>query len=218
MKKGLTELVFILDKSGSMSGMETDTIGGFNGMLEKQKAVEGECCLTTVLFDNRYELLHDRMDILAVSPITEQEYQVGGSTALLDAIGRTINKIGNAQKHTTEDFRAEKVLFVIITDGEENASREFSSGRIKQMIENQKTRYGWEFIFLGANIDAVETARQFGIGADRAQDFHADKAGVQLNFCVMSEAVTTYRKRSAMPEGWSDKIKKDYKNRGGHSS
>ena len=134
MKKGLTELVFILDKSGSMCGLEADTIGGFNSMLRKQKAIEGECRITTVLFDNNYELLHDRIDIKAVSPITEKEYQVGGSTALLDAIGKTINKIVNAQKHTAKEYRAEKVMFVIITDGEENSSREYSAECIRQMI------------------------------------------------------------------------------------
>lgn len=214
MKKGLTELVFILDKSGSMSGLETDTIGGYNSMLEKQKVVEGECRITTVLFDNKYELLHDRIDIRAVSPITEKEYQVGGSTALLDAIGRTIHKIGNAQKHTANDYRAEKVLFVIITDGEENSSREYSAEKIKALIEQQKKNYGWEFIFLGANIDAVETAGRFGISADRAQNYHADREGVELNFRVMSEAVATFRACSAMPEGWNNEIQKDYKKRG----
>ncbi|MEW6696110.1 MAG: vWA domain-containing protein [Bacillota bacterium] len=214
MKKGLTELVFILDKSGSMGGLETDTIGGYNSML-KQKAVEGECHITTVLFDNNYELLHDRIDIKAVSPITEKEYQVGGSTALLDAIGRTIHKIGNAQKHTAADYRAEKVMFVIITDGEENSSREYSSEKVKAQIERQKTKYGWEFIFLGANINAVETASRFGVSADRAQNFHADNEGVELNFRVMSEAVATFRECAAMPEGWNDEIQKDYKRRGG---
>lgn len=215
MKKGLTELVFILDKSGSMGGLETDTIGGYNSMLAKQQAVEGECHITTVLFDNNYELLHDRIDIKAVSPITEKEYQVGGSTALLDAIGRTIHKIGNAQKHTADDYRAEKVMFVIITDGEENSSREYSAEKIKAQIERQKTKYGWEFIFLGANIDAVETASRFGISADRAQNYHADNQGVELNFRVMSEAVATFRECDAMPEGWNDEIQKDYKRRGG---
>ncbi|GIP16194.1 hypothetical protein J40TS1_18360 [Paenibacillus montaniterrae] len=214
MKKGLTELVFILDKSGSMSGLEKDTIGGYNSMLEKQKVVEGECRITTVLFDNKYELLHDRIDIRAVSPITEKEYQVGGSTALLDAIGRTIHKIGNAQKHTANDYRAEKVLFVIITDGEENSSREYSAEKIKALIEQQKKNYGWEFIFLGANIDAVETAGRFGISADRAQNYHADREGVELNFRVMSEAVATFRACSAMPEGWYNEIQMDYKKRG----
>lgn len=215
MKKGLTELVFILDKSGSMGGLETDTIGGFNSMLKKQQAVEGECRITTVLFDNRYELLHDRIDIKAVSPITEKEYQVGGSTALLDAVGRTIHKIGNAQKNTADDYRAEKVMFVIITDGEENSSREYSSDKVKALIERQKTKYGWEFIFLGANIDAVETAGRFGISADRAQNFRADSEGVNLNFRVMSEAVATFRECSAMPESWNAEIQKDYKERGG---
>lgn len=215
MKKGLTELVFILDKSGSMGGLEADTIGGYNSMLEKQKAIEGECHITTVLFDNSYELIHDRIDIKAVSPITEKEYSVGGSTALLDAIGITIHKIGNVQKHTADDYRAEKVMFVIITDGEENSSREYSSEKVKAQIERQKERYGWEFIFLGANIDAVETASRFGIGADRAQNYHADSEGVELNFSVMSEAVATFRKSSIMPDDWNDKIKKDYKRRGG---
>ena len=215
MKKGLTELVFILDKSGSMGGLESDTIGGYNSMLEKQKAVEGECHITTVLFDNNYELLHDRIDIKAVSPITEKEYSVGGSTALLDAIGMTINKIGNAQKHTADDYRAEKVMFVIITDGEENSSREYSTEKVKAQIERQKEKYGWEFIFLGANIDAVETANRFGIGADRAQNYHADSEGVELNFSVMSEAVAAFRKTSAMPDDWNDKIQKDFKRRGG---
>ena len=180
MKKGLTELVFVLDKSGSMSGLEKDTIGGFNSMLEKQKEVDGECLITTVLFDNGYELLHDRIDIRAVSPITEKEYSVGGSTALLDAIGRTINKIGNAQRHTSDEFRAENVMIVIITDGEENSSREYSSDKVKAQIQRQKEKYGWEFVFLGANIDAVETASRFGIAPDRAQNYHADGEGKAL--------------------------------------
>ena len=214
MKKGLTELVFILDKSGSMGGLETDTIGGYNAMLAKQQEVEGECHITTVLFDNNYELLYDRIDIKAVSPISEKEYQVGGSTALLDAIGRTIHKIGNAQKHTADDYRAEKVMFVIITDGEENSSREYSAEKIKAQIERQKEKYGWEFVFLGANIDAIETAGRFGISADRAQNYHSDSEGIELNFRVMSEAVAEYRECSEIPKGWNNDIQKDYKKRG----
>jgi uncharacterized protein YegL len=216
MKKGLTELVFILDKSGSMSGLEKDTIGGYNTMLEKQKAIQGECHITTVLFDNNYELLHDRFDIRAVSPITENEYQVGGSTALLDAIGRTIHKIGNAQKHTAEDYRAEKVMFVIITDGEENSSREYSLAKIKAQIERQKTNYGWEFIFLGANIDAVQTAGRFGISADRAVEYLADSEGTNLNFRVMSAAVAEFREKRKISEEHFEEIRKDVKKRGPH--
>ena len=215
MKKGLTELVFILDKSGSMGGLEKDTIGGYNSMLEKQKAVPGECLITTVLFDNDYELLHDRIDIRAGSPITEKEYAVGGSTALLDAIGRTIHKIGNAQMNTADDYRAEKVMFVIITDGEENSSREYSAEKVKAQIQRQKEKYDWEFIFLGANIDAVETAGRFGIAPDRAQNYHADSEGTALNFSVMSDAVATFRKCKEVPVSWSEKIEKDYKRRGG---
>ncbi len=215
MKKGLTELVFILDKSGSMSGLENDTIGGYNSMLAKQQAVKGECHITTVLFDNNYELLHDRIDIKVVSPITEKEYFVGGSTALLDAIGKTIKKIGNAQKHTADDYRAEKVMFVIITDGEENASHEYSSDKVNAQIEHQKTEYHWEFIFLGANIDAVQTAAQFGIAPDRAVDYLADSEGTELNFKVMSAAVTTFREAGAVDGACFEEIRKDVRRRGG---
>lgn len=215
MKKNLTELVFILDRSGSMSGLEKDTIGGYNSMLEQQRKVDGECVITTVLFDNRYELLHDRIDIRAVAPITEKEYFVGGSTALLDAIGKNIHKIGTAQKNTAEDYRAEKVMFVIITDGEENASRHYSSMQVKEMIQRQKERYGWEFIFLGANIDAVETAGRFGIDADRAVDYVPDGEGTELNFRMMSETVASFRKCGAVPTACLDEIRKDMKKRGG---
>jgi uncharacterized protein YegL len=215
MKKGLTELVFILDKSGSMSGLEADTIGGYNSMLAKQQAVEGECHITTVLFDHGYELLHDRIDIKAVSPITEQEYQVGGSTALLDAIGRTVHKIGNAQRHTADDYRAEKVMFVIITDGEENASRKYSAEKVKAQIERKKTKYGWEFIFLGANIDAVETAGRFGIAPDRAVDYLADSEGTELNFRAMNKAVMSFREASCIDNSVFEEIHKDVRKRGG---
>lgn len=215
MKKNLTELVFILDKSGSMSGLEKDTIGGYNSMLEQQRKVDGECVITTVLFDNHYELLHDRIDIRAIQPITAKEYFVGGSTALLDAIGKTIHKIGTVQKNTTEDYRAEKVMFVIITDGEENASRHYSSMQIREMIQRQKERYGWEFIFLGANIDAVETAGRFGIDADQAVDYVPDGEGTELNFRMMSETVATFRECGAVPTACLDEIRKDMKKRGG---
>ena len=215
MKKNLTELVFILDKSGSMSGLEKDTIGGYNSMLEQQRKVDGECVITTVLFDNCYELLHDRIDIRAVRPISEREYFVGGSTALLDAIGKTIHKIGTAQKNTAEDYRAEKVMFVIITDGEENSSRQYSSTQVKKMIQRQKERYGWEFIFLGANIDAVETAGRFGIDADRAVDYVPDSEGTELNFRMMSETAAAFRKYGAVPTACLDEIRKDMKKRGG---
>lgn len=215
MKKNLTELVFILDKSGSMSGLKKDTIGGYNAMLEQQRKVDGECVITTVLFDNRYALLHDRIDIRAIQSISEKEYFVGGSTALLDAIGKTIHKIGTAQKNTAEDYRAEKVMFVIITDGEENASRHYSSVQVKEMIQRQKERYGWEFIFLGANIDAVETAGRFGIGADRAVDYVPDGEGTELNFRMMSETAAAFRECGAVPTACLDEIRKDMKKRGG---
>mgnify|MGYP001002765098 FL=1 len=217
MKTNLTELVFILDKSGSMSGLEKDTIGGYNAMLEKQKALDGEALITTVLFDNNYELLYDRIDIRAVSPITETEYFVGGSTALLDAIGVTINKIANAHKHTAEDYRADKVLFVITTDGMENASREYDYGKIKAMVEGQKSEYGWEFIFLGANIDAIDVAGRFGIAPDRVQNYHADSKGTSLNFEVTAQAIASYRESGILEEDWGDKIKADYERRGGKS-
>jgi uncharacterized protein YegL len=215
MKRKSTELVFILDKSGSMAGLEKDTIGGFNSMLEKQKTVDGECRITTVLFDNGFELLHDRIEIQAVSSLTENEYYVGGSTALLDAVGKTIRKIDNAHKHTEQAFRAARVIFVIITDGEENSSREYSDILIRKMIEDQKTQCGWEFVFLGANIDAVQSASRFGISEDRAQSFVADSKGVELNFRVMNDAVTSYREHEVILGDWNKAIQKDYRKRGG---
>jgi len=215
MKKDLTELVFILDRSGSMGGLESDTIGGYNTMIEKQKKEAGEAIITTVLFDDRYELLHDRINLRGITPITSKEYFVRGSTALLDAIGKTINKIGNVQKHTAEDERAEKVLFVITTDGLENASREFSYEKIRQMIEHQKIKYGWEFIFLGANIDAIDVAERIGINKDRAANFHADSAGTTLNYQVMSETVSKMRANIPMNADWKKRIDEDFDNRKG---
>ena len=213
MQNELTELVFILDKSGSMSGLEDDTIGGFNAMLAKQQKEAGQAIITTVLFDDKYELLHDRININGIRPITDKEYCIGGSTALLDAVGKTIHKIGNAQKHTSEDQRAGKVVFVITTDGMENASREYTYDKIKQMIEHQKARYDWEFIFLGANIDAVSTAAKFGIHADRAANYYADGPGMSLNYSVVSSAVSELRACKSLDENWKEKIDADFKKR-----
>jgi len=213
MQKELTELVFILDKSGSMSGLEDDTIGGFNAMLAKQQKEAGQAIVTTVLFDDKYELLHDRININGIRPITDKEYCIGGSTALLDAVGKTIDKIGNAQKYTSEDQRAGKVVFVITTDGMENASLEYSYDKIRQMIEHQKARYDWEFIFLGANIDAISTAAKFGIYADRAANYHADAQGTSLNYSVVSSAVSEIRAYKSLNENWKEKIDADFKHR-----
>ena len=213
MKKGLTELVFILDRSGSMSGLESDTIGGFNSVLTKQKGEVGDANITTVLFDDKYELLHDRYNLVKVPVITDKEYFVRGSTALLDAIGITIHKMGNVQKYAAEDDRAEKVMVVIITDGMENASVKYSYDHIKNMIDRQKNKYGWEFIFLGANIDAIETAGRFGIAEDRVANYHADREGTILNYQIISETVSMVRSKRAIDAGWNDKIKEDYESR-----
>ncbi len=215
MKKGLTELVFILDRSGSMSGLESDTIGGYNALLQKQKKESGEALITTVLFDDRYELLHDRINLRGIELITDKEYFVRGSTALLDAVGKTINKIINVQKHTLEAERAEHVMFVITTDGMENASREFSYKKLSQMIEHQKNKYGWEFIFLGANIDAVATAKRFGISKDRATNYNADSEGTLLNYEVISETVSCMRANHAISQDWKERIEEDFKKRKG---
>lgn len=214
MKKNLSELVFILDRSGSMSGLEDDTIGGFNSMLEKQKNETGEAKVTTVLFDNNLEILHDRLDIKNIKPITRKEYFVGGTTALLDALGNTMNKIGKSIFDTIEEERPDKVLFVIITDGMENSSHEFSHKKIKQMIEHQKIKYSWDFIFLGANIDAVETAESFGIDEDRAVNFLCDSVGTELNYKVVSEAVSSFRQGKKVDASWKKEIEKDYNTRG----
>lgn len=213
MKKNLTELVFILDKSGSMAGLEADTIGGYNAMLNKQQKAEGEAIVTTVLFDHQYELLHDRINVKGISPLTEEDYEVGGTTALLDAIGFTIQKIVNVQKRTNEVERAEKVLFVITTDGMENASREFRADKIKKMVQYQKEKYGWEFLFLGANIDAVSTAARFGIEEAFAVDYHADAIGTQVNYEAVSEAVSNIRNGKKIDKSWKQEIERDYNRR-----
>lgn len=194
MKKGRTELVFIIDRSGSMGGLENDTIGGFNAMLQEQKAVEGDASVTTVLFDDQHELLHDRLDIQAIAPLTRKDYTVRGSTALLDAVGKTIHKIRNVQKSTAEEYRAEKVLFFVITDGEENASREYSTGDIKKTIEHQQSKYGWEFVFIGANMDAVAEAGKLNIPAGRAWNYVADHAGICALYVDISKMSTEFRR------------------------
>ena len=212
MKTNVTEIVFILDRSGSMSGLESDTIGGYNAMLTKQKDAEGEAIVTTVLFNHEYELLHDRINVKGVAPLSQKDYEVSGTTALLDAIGHTINKIKKAQNATLKEHQADKVLFVITTDGLENSSHEFNYKKIKQMIGQQK-ECGWEFIFLGANIDAIGTASELGIDSDHAVEFHADEEGVQMNFSVVTETVLNYRKEGKIEKDWKKEIEADYKRR-----
>ena len=216
MKTTLTELVFILDRSGSMGGLESDTIGGFNSMLKKQKAEPGECRLTTVLFDDHTEVLHDRIDIKAVGKITNKEYFVRGCTALLDAVGKTIKKIHGVQKATAKDYRADKVVFIITTDGMENASREYTYEKLKALVERQKRKHNWEFIFLGANIDAIDVASRFGVAKNRVQNYHNDSAGIEMNYNVLSETISLHRAAPAcasIPDNWGDKIQKAFSSR-----
>jgi len=210
MRKNLTELVFILDRSGSMAGLELDTIGGFNSMIAKQKREAGEAVISTVLFDNSSEVIHDRVDIQKIEPMTEKQYYVRGCTALLDAIGGAIHHIGNVHKYARDEDRPEHTLFIITTDGMENASHKYSSDRVKQMIERQKAKYGWEFLFLGANIDAVETAGNFGIDADRAVNYHSDSEGTALNYEVLSEAICSVRCSRPLEAKWKERIDQDY--------
>ena len=214
MRKNLTEIVFILDRSGSMSGLEADTIGGFNAMLARQKKQDGEAIVSTVLFDNVCEVIHDRVTIRDIQPITDSDYTVGGCTALLDAIGGALRHIRNIHKYARPEDVPEHTLFIITTDGMENASRFYSSDRVKQMIERQKTKYGWEFLFLGANIDAVETAKHFGIGADRAVNYNSDSTGTQLNYEVLSEAICAVRSSDPLGAEWKKRIDEDFKKRG----
>ena len=215
MRKNLTEIVFILDRSGSMSGLEADTIGGFNSMIEKQKRENGEALISTVLFDNMSEVIHDRIPVQRVEPMTDKDYSVHGCTALLDAIGGAIHHIGSVHKYARNEDVPEHTLFVITTDGMENASRRYDSETVKKMIERQKEKYGWEFLFLGANIDAVETASQFGIGADRAVNYQCDSEGTALNYEVVSEAISSVRCSAPLSADWKKRIDEDYKKRGG---
>ena len=213
MKKNLTELVFILDRSGSMHGLEADTTSGFNSMIDRQRSQPGEALVSTVLFDTTTTVLHDRVPLTRIAPMTERQYQAGGCTALLDAIGSAIHHIGNVHKYAREADRPEHTLFVITTDGLENASRSYTAERIRQMIRRQKERYGWEFIFLGANIDAVETAKSIGIDRSRAVNYHSDSRGTQLNYEVLSEAICTVRCNEALSADWSRRIDEDYEGR-----
>ena len=215
MKKNLTEIVFILDRSGSMAGLEDDTIGGFNAMIEKQKRETGEALVSTVLFDNESEVIYDRVNVQRIEPMTRNEYYVRGCTALLDAVGGAIYHIGNVHKYAREEDRPEKTLFVITTDGMENASRKYSYDRLKAMIERQKEKYGWEFLFLGANIDAAKEAARFGINADRAANYHADSEGTNVIYETVSEAITQVRCCAApLSADWKQRVDEDYKKRG----
>jgi len=210
MKKNLTEIVFILDRSGSMAGLEKDTIGGFNGMIEKQRRAPGEAIVSTVLFDNESEVIHDRVDLRRIRPMTERDYWVRGCTALLDAVGGAIRHIGNIHKYARPEDVPAHTLFVITTDGMENASHTYTRDRVKQMIERQKARFGWEFLFLGANIDAVATARQFGIDEDRAVRFRSDSQGTAVNYGAISDAIRTVRSAKPLTRSWKEDIEEDY--------
>lgn len=213
----MTELVVILDHSGSMSGLEKDTIGGFNSMLEKQRKEPGEAVVSTVLFDNEIEVIHDRVPVTNVPSLTDKEYFVRGCTALLDAVGGAIRHIGNVHKYARREDVPEKTLFIITTDGMENASRRYTYDKVRSMIERQKERYGWEFIFLGANIDAAAEARRMGIDESMAANYNCDEDGTALNFEVISEAITNVRMCSApLSADWKRKIDADYKERRGN--
>ena len=217
MRKNLTEIVFILDRSGSMSGLERDTIGGFNSMIEQQKKAEGEALISTVLFDNVSKVLHDRVNVRDIRPMTDRDYTVRGCTALLDAIGGAIHHIGNVHKYARPEDVPEHTMFVITTDGMENASRFYTYDRVKYMVERQKEKYGWEFLFLGANIDAIETASHFGIDADKAANYQCDCEGTALNYEVLNDAISAVRCNAALDSSWKKRIDKDYKKRGQHS-
>ena len=213
MKNNITELVFILDRSGSMTGLESDTIGGFNSMIERQKKQDGECYVSTVLFDSESKVLHDRVKLSAVPLMTDNDYIVGGCTALVDAIGGAIQHIKDIHKYAREEDVPEHTMFVITTDGLENASHTYTSNQVKKMIEHQKEKYGWEFLFIGANIDAVETAERYGISKDRAVNYNADKQGTQVLYETVSDAVYSIRDCGGIQPNWSADIEDDYKRR-----
>ena len=213
MKNNITELVFILDRSGSMSGLEGDTIGGFNSLIEKQRCQEGECFVSVVLFDNESEVLYDRVKLADVRKMTRDDYTVRGCTALIDAIGGAIHHIGNIHKYARPEDVPEHTMFVIMTDGMENASHRYSSDRVKQMIEHEKTEYGWEFLFIGANIDAVKTAGRFGIGSNRAVNYHADSRGTGVVYEAVCASIGKMRAGRGVSDDWSGSINEDYNNR-----
>ena len=208
-----THLVMILDRSGSMSGLESDTIGGYNAMLKRQKEQEGECVVTTVLFDDEYELLYDALPLEAVKPLARKEYYVRGCTALLDAVGKTILAVDAAQSRVKFDARADKVVFVITTDGLENASREFTAKQVKRLVDRRQKEFGWEFLFLGANIDAVSTARELGVEEKCAVDYLADEQGTQVLYSAMCEAVSAVREGKRLSRDWKAPIEQDWKQR-----
>ena len=212
MQNHLTEIVFILDRSGSMAGLEKDTIGGFNAMIEKQKREAGAAYISTVLFDNYSEVIHDRLTLEKVPVMTEKEYFVRGCTALLDAVGGAIHHIGNIHKYARPEDVPEKTLFVITTDGMENASRKYTYEQVKQMIEAKK-ELGWEFLFLGANIDAAREAARFGIDEDCAADFICDEKGTQLNFEAIGDAICEARAARPIQRSWKQRITEDFQKR-----
>ena len=209
----ITEMVFILDRSGSMAGLEKDTIGGFNSLIEKQKKQDGKCYVSTVLFDHETQVIHDRVELADIKPLTDNDYFVRGCTALIDAIGGSIHHIKNIYKYARKEDVPEHTMFVIITDGYENASRKYSSDQVKKMIEHEKEKYGWEFLFIGANIDAVETAKHFGINEDRAVNYHADKQGTGVVYDTVADACCNIRACAPLTADWSTAINDDYNNR-----
>lgn len=213
MKNNITELVFILDRSGSMSGLESDTIGGFNSMIENQKKQDGKAYVSTILFDNVSEVIHDRVSLEKVQPMTENDYYVRGCTALLDAIGGAIHHIGNIHKYARKEDVPERTMFVITTDGMENASRNYDLKTVKKMIERQQEKYGWEFLFIGANIDAVQTASSFGIPKSRAVNYNPDGEGTRIVYESVSSAVSQCRACAPISDKWKEKIDEDYKTR-----
>lgn len=212
-RNNITELVFILDRSGSMAGLESDTIGGFNAMIEKQRKEDGECYVSTVLFDNHSEVLHDRVKLSEIKSMTDRDYTVRGCTALIDAIGGAIHHIANIHKYARHEDVPEHTMFIITTDGLENASHRYTSDKVKQMIEHEKEKYGWEFLFIGANIDAVETAARYGIDRDRAVNYHADEKGTKILYESVSKAVCNVRCSQPLSNDWSTDIDNDFRNR-----